>query len=99
DRDHQTRHRRRATRSCGLPSSRRCRRSDCAGQGVRQGADAGTPAVENVARCGQAMTGFVLDASVAIAWCFDDESTPAACAVLDRLHTTSGHVPALWELE
>ena len=45
------------------------------------------------------MTGFVLDASVTLAWCFDDESTPAAWALLDRLRTTPGHVPALWELE
>ena len=45
------------------------------------------------------MTGFVLDASVTVAWCFDDESTPAAWALLDRLRTTPGHVPALWELE
>ena len=45
------------------------------------------------------MTGFVLDASVAIAWCFEDESTPAASALLDRLRTAPGHVPALWALE
>jgi predicted nucleic acid-binding protein len=45
------------------------------------------------------MTGFVLDASVAVAWCFDDESTPAASALLDRLRTAPGHVPALWALE
>ena len=45
------------------------------------------------------MIGFVLDASVAVAWCFDDESTPAAWALLDRLRTAPGHVPALWELE
>jgi len=42
---------------------------------------------------------FVLDASVAIAWCFDDESTPAAWALLDRLRTAPAHVPALWALE
>jgi predicted nucleic acid-binding protein len=45
------------------------------------------------------VTGFVLDASVAIAWCFDDESTPAAWALLDRLRAAPGHVPALWALE
>ena len=45
------------------------------------------------------MTSFVLDASVALAWCFDDESTPAAWALLDRLHATPAHVPSLWALE
>jgi predicted nucleic acid-binding protein len=45
------------------------------------------------------VTAFVLDASVAVAWCFADESTPAAWALLDRLGATPGHVPALWELE
>ena len=45
------------------------------------------------------MTGFVLDASVALAWCFDDESTPGAWALLDRLRTAPGHVPPLWALE
>ena len=45
------------------------------------------------------MTSFVLDASVAVAWCFDDEGTPAAWALLDRLRSAPAHVPALWELE
>jgi predicted nucleic acid-binding protein len=45
------------------------------------------------------LSGFVLDASVALAWCFDDESTPAAWALLDQLRTASAHVPALWALE
>ena len=45
------------------------------------------------------MTGFVLDASVAVAWCFDDESTPAAWALLDQLRVTPAHVPALWMVE
>ena len=45
------------------------------------------------------MTGFVLDASVALAWCFEDESSVAAWALLDRLRTAPGHVPALWALE
>lgn len=45
------------------------------------------------------MSGFVLDASVAVAWCFDDESSPAAWALLDRLRTAPAQVPALWALE
>ncbi len=45
------------------------------------------------------MSGFVLDASVALAWCFDDESTPAAWALLDRLQHAPAFVPALWALE
>ena len=45
------------------------------------------------------MTSFVLDASVALAWCFNDESTPTAWGLLDRLSAAPGHVPALWALE
>ena len=45
------------------------------------------------------MKSFVLDASVAIAWCFDDESTPEAWALFDRLRTAPAHVPTLWALE
>lgn len=45
------------------------------------------------------MSGYVLDASVAVAWCFDDESTPAAWALLERLRAEPGHAPALWALE
>ncbi|MCC6197549.1 MAG: type II toxin-antitoxin system VapC family toxin [Burkholderiales bacterium] len=45
------------------------------------------------------MTGFVLDASVAVAWCFEDEATTQARALLDRLRDAPGHVPGLWALE
>ena len=45
------------------------------------------------------MTSFVLDASVTVAWCFDDESTPAAWALLDRLRAAPAYVPVLWALE
>jgi predicted nucleic acid-binding protein len=43
---------------------------------------------------------FVLDASVAAAWCFEDESTTFTEAVLDLL-ATGGEavVPAIWPLE
>jgi predicted nucleic acid-binding protein len=45
------------------------------------------------------VTGFVLDVSVALAWCFHDEATPATWAVLDRLETETATVPSLWHLE
>lgn len=45
------------------------------------------------------MTGRVLDASVTVAWCFHDESTSAAWAILERLRGEPGHVPGLWALE
>ena len=45
------------------------------------------------------MTAFVLDASIALAWCFHDESTPNTEALLDRLEDDTAVVPALWPLE
>ena len=41
----------------------------------------------------------VIDASVALAWCFDDESSPAADAVLSRLEDAPALAPAHWPLE
>jgi predicted nucleic acid-binding protein len=43
---------------------------------------------------------FVLDASVALAWCFADESSPYTEAVLNRL-ASGGEaiVPAIWPFE
>jgi predicted nucleic acid-binding protein len=45
------------------------------------------------------MTGFVLDASVALSWCFKDEGTPARLALLQRLGAEHAAVPAVWPLE
>ena len=45
------------------------------------------------------MTAFVLDASIALAWCFADEATPATDALLDRLVDEEAVAPALWRLE
>ncbi len=42
---------------------------------------------------------FVLDVSVVMAWCFEDESTPYADAVLESLSSHSGIAPAMWPLE
>jgi predicted nucleic acid-binding protein len=41
----------------------------------------------------------VIDASVAMAWCFEDEATPGADAVLDQLPDDHAVVPQLWLLE
>ena len=45
------------------------------------------------------MTAFVLDASIALAWCFADEATPATDALLDRLADEEAAAPGLWRLE
>lgn len=42
---------------------------------------------------------FVLDNSVALAWCFEDEQTPAVMALLDRVAATGAIAPQLWPLE
>jgi predicted nucleic acid-binding protein len=41
----------------------------------------------------------VVDASVAMAWCFTDEASAATDAVLGRLASEGGLVPDLWRLE
>ena len=45
------------------------------------------------------MSAFVLDCSVAVAWLFDDEATPATDSLLDRLKDSRALVPSLWRLE
>ncbi|HUZ13263.1 MAG TPA: type II toxin-antitoxin system VapC family toxin [Caulobacteraceae bacterium] len=42
---------------------------------------------------------FVLDASVAACWAFDDEDHPIATSALDRLRGDEAHVPSLWWFE
>lgn len=41
----------------------------------------------------------VLDASMTIAWLFEDERTEAADAVMDRVAAEGALVPSLWRLE
>jgi predicted nucleic acid-binding protein len=45
------------------------------------------------------VTDIVLDASVALAWCFKDELTEAAAQLRDRLQTGIAAVPLLWFIE
>jgi predicted nucleic acid-binding protein len=41
----------------------------------------------------------VIDASLTMAWYFEDESTPATDALLDRVADAGALVPGLWRLE
>jgi predicted nucleic acid-binding protein len=43
--------------------------------------------------------GFVLDCSVTMAWCFDDEATAYTDGVRDSLADMRAAVPSLWPLE
>ncbi len=42
---------------------------------------------------------FVLDASVTLAWCFEDEAGPYADAVLERFTEATALAPIIWPLE
>ena len=45
------------------------------------------------------MSGLVVDASVVVAWLFDDENEPRADRMLERLEEDGALVPQLWHLE
>jgi predicted nucleic acid-binding protein len=47
----------------------------------------------------EAKDGFVLDCSVTMAWCFDDEATPYTDGVRDALADMRAVVPSIWPLE
>ena len=42
---------------------------------------------------------FVVDNSIVMTWCFEDEASPYADAVLDSLSEAVAVVPAIWPLE
>jgi predicted nucleic acid-binding protein len=42
---------------------------------------------------------FVVDSSVALSWCFDDERTPATRALLERIGETGASAPQHWPAE
>jgi predicted nucleic acid-binding protein len=43
--------------------------------------------------------GFVLDCSLTMAWCFDDEATPYTDSIRDKLSEVRAVVPTLWPIE
>ena len=45
------------------------------------------------------MSGLIVDASVVVAWLFDDEEEPRANGVLELLEEDGALVPHLWHLE
>jgi predicted nucleic acid-binding protein len=45
------------------------------------------------------LTRFVLDASVVLAWCFEDEVKPLAELALDALRAGEASVPPIWPAE
>ena len=44
-------------------------------------------------------SGFVLDCSMAMTWCFEDEATPETDKILECFTNKIAVVPALWHLE
>ncbi len=42
---------------------------------------------------------FVVDNSVVMTWCFQDQADPYADSVLDRLTEATAYVPSVWPLE
>lgn len=45
------------------------------------------------------MSGFVLDCSIAVAWCFEDEASDACDVLLEQVRDEGALVPSLWHLE
>jgi predicted nucleic acid-binding protein len=41
----------------------------------------------------------VVDASIAVTWCFSDERTPATTAVLNRVVEEAALAPSIWPIE
>ncbi len=45
------------------------------------------------------MTAFVIECSVAVTWCFEDQATAASDGLLDRLGDEPAAAPAIWPFE
>ena len=45
------------------------------------------------------MSPIVIDTSITMSWCFEDEATDATWALLDRVAADGAVVPALWTIE
>lgn len=45
------------------------------------------------------MSGVVIDSSIALTWCFEDEASPETDALFERVRDDGAVVPGLWHLE
>ncbi|MGH7117159.1 MAG: type II toxin-antitoxin system VapC family toxin [Stellaceae bacterium] len=45
------------------------------------------------------MTAVVVDSSIALTWCFEDEASPATDTLFERVRDDGAIVPGLWHLE
>jgi predicted nucleic acid-binding protein len=45
------------------------------------------------------VTELIIDASIALCWCFEDEATVETDALLDQVALSGAHAPGLWRLE
>jgi predicted nucleic acid-binding protein len=45
------------------------------------------------------MTGFVIDASSVLSWCFEDEGGPETDALIEKVAAQGAAVPGMWSLE
>ena len=45
------------------------------------------------------MSGSVIDASIALSWCFEDEATPETDRLFELVRDEGAVVPSLWHLE
>jgi len=57
------------------------------------------PFVERVAGRGSAVNAGVIDSSIALTWCFEDEASPQTDELFERVRDDGAIVPGLWHLE
>jgi predicted nucleic acid-binding protein len=48
---------------------------------------------------GAAVSAVVIDSSVALSWCFEDEASPRSDALFEQVRDQGAVVPGLWHLE
>ena len=84
-----------------LAETAACGRGHHATQRIPRKTPPGRPVHSRVARRGTAMTPerFVVDNSIVMGWCFEDESSALVDAVLASLEDGQALVPAIWPLE